>query len=400
MSNGSSNQVFTNTQKRITHPENGWKQIVDRTKSTEYENEQVCDSGWIHRDTNILIEKQETKQIRIYTDNRETEDMSTSNDTRQKMSAEEYNKILTTYAKATENTRVTVSDPTKHLLNLKKHYHRVIHEWEKVALCLTESWIFSLTLLIFAEYTFNKTNRNGLDRTTSTKLGNKMIMGIHLILVTLSSLVNPLIITYPLTLLLALLAHLITQDLTNHLHRNYTQKLIEHLTQRHGRPKRLHHTTKKPLLTRTPAKRKNPNLNTPNTNTRPQGNPNPQRAPPLPPDPGPQPHGAQQNPSGSNNNQKEKRKKRGITRDKKNAKLTQNKKTKTLYSSPHTSIFNCLSINIQGLSHQKWNAILGSVTVHNTAIVLTEQHLPFFDHTPSYTADSGLELHTIMGPPK
>jgi hypothetical protein len=122
MSNGSSNQVFTNTQKRITHPENGWKQIVDRTKSTEYENEQVCDSGWIHRDTNILIEKQETKQIRIYTDNRETEDMSTSNDTRQKMSAEEYNKILTTYAKATENTRVTVSDPTKHLLNLKKHY--------------------------------------------------------------------------------------------------------------------------------------------------------------------------------------------------------------------------------------------------------------------------------------
>jgi len=46
--------------------------------------------------------------------------MSTSNDTRQKMSAEKYNKILTTYTKATENTRVTVSDFTKHLLNLKK----------------------------------------------------------------------------------------------------------------------------------------------------------------------------------------------------------------------------------------------------------------------------------------
>jgi len=157
---------------------------------------------------------------------------------------------------------------------------------EKVALCLTENWIFSLTLLIFAEYTFNKTNRNGLDRTTSTKLGNKMIMGIHLILVTLSSHVNPLTITYPSTLLLALLAHLMTQDLRNHFHRDYTQKMIEHLTQRHGRPKRNHFTTNKPLLTRTPAKRKNPTHNTPNTNTRPQGNPNPKRAPPPPPRPG------------------------------------------------------------------------------------------------------------------
>jgi len=225
-------------------------------------------------------------------------------------------------------------------------------------------------------------------------------MSIHLILVTLSSLVNPLIITYPLTLLLALLAHLMTQDLRNHLHRDYTQELIEQLGQRHGRPKRVHHTTNKPLLTHTPAKSEIPTLNTPNTNTRPQGNPNPQRAPPPPPDPGPQPHGAQQNPSGSNNNQREKRKKRGISRDKKIAKLTQNKKTKTLYSSPHTSTFNCLSINIQGLSRQKWNTILGSVTVHNTTIVLTEHHLPFFDRTPSYIADSGWELHTIVGPPK
>jgi len=92
MSNGSSNQVFTDTQKRITHPENGRKKIVDRTKSTEYENEQLCDSGGTHRDTNVLIEKQETKQIRVYTDNRETKEMSTSNDTRQKMSAEKYSK--------------------------------------------------------------------------------------------------------------------------------------------------------------------------------------------------------------------------------------------------------------------------------------------------------------------
>jgi len=230
MSNGSSNQVFTNTQKRISHRENRRKQIVDRTKSTEYENEPVCDSGDIHRDTNVLIEKQETKQIRVYTDNRETEEMSTSNDTRQKMSAGKYNKFLTTYTKATENTKVTVSDSTKHLLNLKKHYPRFIHEWEKVSLCFTENWIFSLTLLIFAEYTINKTNRNGIDRTTSTKLGNKLIMGIHIILVTLSSLVNPLIIIYLFTLLLALLAHLMTQDLRNHLHCDYTQKLIEHLT--------------------------------------------------------------------------------------------------------------------------------------------------------------------------
>jgi len=104
MSNRSSTQVFTDTQKRIVHPENGRKQIVDRTKSTEYENEQVCDSGGIHRDTNVLIEKQERKQIRAYADNRETEEMSTSNDTRQKMSAKKYYKILTTYTKATENT--------------------------------------------------------------------------------------------------------------------------------------------------------------------------------------------------------------------------------------------------------------------------------------------------------
>ena len=108
MSNRSSNQVFTDTQKKITHPENGRKQIGDRTKSTEYENEQVCASGGIHRDTNVLIEKQETKQIRVYTDNRETAEMSTSHDTRQKISAEKYNKILTTYTKVTENTRVTV----------------------------------------------------------------------------------------------------------------------------------------------------------------------------------------------------------------------------------------------------------------------------------------------------
>jgi len=104
MSNRSSTQVFTDTQKRIVHPENGRKQIVDRTKSTEYENEQVCDSGGIHRDTNVLIEKQERKQIRAYADNRETEEMFTSNDTRQKMSAKKYYKILTTYTKATENT--------------------------------------------------------------------------------------------------------------------------------------------------------------------------------------------------------------------------------------------------------------------------------------------------------
>ena len=50
MSNGSSNQVFMDTQKRTTHPENGRKQTVDCTKSTEFENEQVCDSGGIHRD--------------------------------------------------------------------------------------------------------------------------------------------------------------------------------------------------------------------------------------------------------------------------------------------------------------------------------------------------------------
>ena len=170
--------------------------------------------------------------MRAYTDNRETEEMSTSNDTRQKMSAEKHNKILTTYTKATENTRVTVSDSIKHLLNLKKHHHRVIHEWEKVALCLTENLIFSLTLLIFAGYTFSKTNWNGLDRTTSTKLGNKMIVAIHLILVTLSSLVNSLIIAYPLTFPLVLLVHFMTQDLRNQLHRDYTQKLIEleHLT--------------------------------------------------------------------------------------------------------------------------------------------------------------------------
>jgi len=38
--------------------------------------------------------------------------------------------------------------------------------------------------------------------------------------------------------------------------------------------------------------------------------------------------------------------------------------------------------------------------VHNTVIVLTEHHLPFFDYTPSYISDSGWELHTIMGPPR
>jgi len=73
-------------------------------------------------ETNVLMEKQETKQIRAYTDNRETKEISTSNDTRQKMSAEKYNHFLTAYTKATENTVVTVSDSTKHLLNLKKHY--------------------------------------------------------------------------------------------------------------------------------------------------------------------------------------------------------------------------------------------------------------------------------------
>ena len=140
MSNGSSsNQVFTDTQKGITRPENGRKQIVDRTKSTAYVNQQVCDSGGIDRDANVLIKKQTTKQNRAYTDNRETEEMSTSIDTRQKMSAEKYDKFLTTYTKATENTRFKVSDSIKHLVNLKKHYHRVIREWEKVALCLTEN---------------------------------------------------------------------------------------------------------------------------------------------------------------------------------------------------------------------------------------------------------------------
>jgi len=63
-----------------------------------------------------------------------------------------------------------------------------------------------------------------------------------------------------------------------------------------------------------------------------------------------------------------------------------NKKTTV---SQHTKPFNCYTINIRGLTQQKWKAILnhpGTKDPH--AIVITEHHLPF-GHTPSYVIKSG-----------
>jgi len=55
----------------------------------------------------------------------------------------------------------------------------------------------------------------------------------------------------------------------------------------------------------------------------------------------------------------------------------------------HTKPFNCYTINIRGLTQQKWKSILNHPSTKNPhAMVVTEHHLPF-GHTPSYVTKSG-----------
>jgi len=66
----------------------------------------------------------------------------------------------------------------------------------------------------------------------------------------------------------------------------------------------------------------------------------------------------------------------------------------------HTKSFNCYTINLRGLTQQKWKAILnhpGTKDPH--AIVITEHRLSF-RHTPSYVTKSGWVFHTIQAPYK
>jgi len=81
-------------------------------------------------------------------------------------------------------------------------------------------------------------------------------------------------------------------------------------------------------------------------------------------------------------------------RDKENPRKLKKITTATQYTKP----FNCYTINIRGLTQQKWKAILNHPSTKDPhAIVVTEHHLPF-GHTPSYVTTSGWVFHTIQAP--
>jgi len=124
--------------------------------------------------------------------------------------------------------------------------------------------------------------------------------------------------------------------------------------------------------------------------------------PPLPPPP-PQPPPDPPSPpdfmeTNLNDHNKKRRQSKSRTpqkqRDKENPPQLKKKATAT----QHTKHFNCYTINIRGLTQQKWKAIRNHPSTKDPhAIVVTEHHLPF-GHTTSYVTTSGWVFHTIQAP--
>ena len=114
-----------------------------------------------------------------------------------------------------------------------------------------------------------------------------------------------------------------------------------------------------------------------------------------PPDPPSPPDCVETNPKKYN---KKRRRSQSRTpqkqRDKENP---PNLKKKTI-ATQHTKPLNCYTINIRGLTQQKWKAILNHPSTQDPhAILVTEHHLPY-GHTPSCVTTSGWVFHTIQAP--
>ena len=117
--------------------------------------------------------------------------------------------------------------------------------------------------------------------------------------------------------------------------------------------------------------------------------------PQSPPDPPSSPDCVQTDPQKNN---KKRRRSLSWTPQKQRDKEKPPKLKKITTSNQYTKLFNCYTINIRGLTQQKWKAILNHPNTKDPhAIVVTEHHLPF-GHTPSYVTTSGWTFHTIQAP--
>ena len=120
--------------------------------------------------------------------------------------------------------------------------------------------------------------------------------------------------------------------------------------------------------------------------------PPPPQPPPSPPSP---PDCVETDPKKNN---KKRRRSHSRTPQKQRDKEKPPKLKKTTTANQYTTPFNCYTINIRGLTQQKWKAILTHPSTKDPhAIVVTEHHLPF-GHTPSYVTTSGWIFHTIQAP--
>jgi len=113
--------------------------------------------------------------------------------------------------------------------------------------------------------------------------------------------------------------------------------------------------------------------------------PLPSPPPQPPPDPPSPPDCVEIDP---NEHNKKRRRSKSRTPQKQRDKEKPPQLKKKTSTTQHTKPFNCYTINIRGLTQQKWKAILNHPSTKDPhAIVVTEHHLPF-GHTPSYVTTS------------
>ena len=128
-----------------------------------------------------------------------------------------------------------------------------------------------------------------------------------------------------------------------------------------------------------------------------------QQQPPPPPqkqaNPSPSHYTSNDSNEGDPDKRPGKRKRSQSNCDKKNADKPA-KNQNQLETNDTKKRFNCYTINIRGLTQQKWLALLQHPALEDPhAIIITEHHLPF-GHTPTYAQTSGWQFHTLEAPYK
>jgi len=224
--------VHLNSQNRTIPLKNEREKLIEYLQATLYDSGSVGVSELNHVGTCVRAQRIEIEKMGMHTRISERTHTVTNDEDYQNKSSIQYNKSKD--MNAAERTRL--SNLTTHLLNLKMFLRRITQEyqWEKPIFCLTKNWIFSLVLALFPERTFNKNNRTGLGKITNINIYNKMMTRMHSVLVYLLPLINFHTLTHPLTLPLAVLAHVMSQDLRNYLHRDHKPKSIQNIVQNAG----------------------------------------------------------------------------------------------------------------------------------------------------------------------